>query len=393
MNAQEIRAVLALGMVYALRMAGMFMILPVFALYAQTLPGGATPTQVGLAIGIYGLTQALLQIPLGSASDRFGRKPVIYVGLCLFAVGSLVAGLSETIGGVTLGRMLQGTGAISSATAALLADVTRDQVRTTAMTILGAGMGLAFVLALVLGPVFAVWIGVDGIFLMTALLTLLALPMVRFGVPAPQRQVQRAGGFREALGDPALLRLNAGIFLLHATMIGLFVAAPIAIVETLHLDAAHQWQLYLPVLLCSLLPVLPLIRWVEHTAHTTLVFRLAIALLAVAMAMAAFGHGHAVWLVAAMLLFFIPFNYLEGALPSMISRRAPPDRRGAALGVYATSQFLGAFAGGLVAGSAQSRFGLSGAFATCALLPVIWLLIPVGETRSKSVAPPLNIPR
>lgn len=390
MNALEWRAVAALGMVYALRMIGMFMVLPVFALYALELRGGATPMQVGLAIGIYGLTQALLQIPLGTASDRYGRKPIIYVGLAAFALGSLVAGLAETVEGVTLGRLLQGMGAISSAVAALLADVTRDQVRTLAMTIVGAGMGLAFILALVLGPVVALWVGVDGIFLLTAGLALLAIPMVAFGVPTPQRQVQRAGGFREALSNPALLRLNAGIFLLHATMIGLFVAAPVAIFDTLGLDSTQQWRLYLPVLLLSVLPVFPLIRWAERGRHSARVFRGAIAMLIAAMLTAALGHASVVWLPLAMLLFFIPFNYLEGALPSMISRRAPPDRRGAALGVYATSQFLGAFAGGTLTGLAQSYFGLTGAFAVCAVLPLIWLFIPAGERQDKTAAPSLN---
>lgn len=387
MNALEWRAVAALGLVYALRMVGMFMVLPVFALWARELPGGATPAQVGLALGIYGLTQALLQIPFGMASDRFGRKPVILVGLAIFALGSVVAGLAESIEAVTLGRLLQGAGAVSSAVAALLADVTREQVRTTAMALLGAGMGVAFVLALVMGPVVSLWIGVEGIFVLTAVLVVLAMPVVGLGVPTPERPVARAGGFRAALNDPALRRLNAGIFLLHATMIGLFVVAPVAMLETLSLGAEQQWRVYVPVLLLSILPVLPAIRWAEQTGRTGPVFRGAVATLAVAMLIGAIGHGHGPWLIAAMVLAFAPFNYLEGALPSMISRRAPAASRGAALGVYATSQFLGAFAGGTLVGLAQMHFGITGAFAACAAMPIIWLLIPADDRRPAPDAP------
>lgn len=390
MNAVEWRAVVGLGLVYALRMVGMFMILPVFALYARELPGGATPMAIGFAIGAYGLAQALLQVPLGLLSDRIGRKPVIYFGMSMFALGSLVAGLADSIEGVTLGRVLQGAGAVSSAVAALLADVTREQVRTTAMAILGAGMGLAFILALVAGPIVAGWIGVDGIFFLTAVLALLSLPVVGFGVPTPALPAARAGGFREALGDPELLRLNAGIFLLHALMTGLFTTAPLAILETLGLASNEHWRVYLPVLLLSIIPVFPLIRWAESSGRTRLVFRGAIALLGTAMALAALGHTRGALLLAALLMFFVAFNYLEGALPSMISRRANPARRGAALGVYATSQFLGAFAGGALGGFSQTHFGITGAFAACALLPVVWLLIPAGAFQHKPASTTLN---
>ena len=258
MNPTEWRAVLALGLVYALRMLGMFMVLPVLALYAAEFPGGATPLQVGIAIGAYGLAQALLQIPLGLLSDRIGRKPVIYIGMLIFAFGSWVAGGADSIEMLTLGRVIQGAGAVSSATAALLADVTRDQVRTTAMAILGAGMGLAFVLALILGPLVAGWIGVQGIFYVTAVLAVLTLPVVGLGVPTPTRSVAAvAGGFRAAVGDRELLRLDAGIFLLHATMTAMFTTMPLAIRDTLGLDSLEHWKVYLPVLLISILPVFP----------------------------------------------------------------------------------------------------------------------------------------
>lgn len=391
MNPTEWRAVVGLGAVYALRMVGMFMVLPVFALYARELPGGATPLAIGLAIGAYGLAQALLQVPLGMASDRFGRKPVIFLGMGIFAFGSLVAGLAQSIEMVILGRILQGAGAVSSAVAALLADVTREHVRTTAMAILGAGMGLAFILAIVAGPAVAGLIGVHGIFFLTAGLALLTIPVVAFGVPTPPLHAGRIGGFGQVLSNRELQGLNGGIFLLHALMTALFTSLPLAIVDTFEWPSAEHWRLYVPVLLISILPVFPLIRWAERSGRGTGVFRGAIVLLAAAMGTAAVAHAQPVGLVAALLLFFIGFNYLEGALPSLISRRAPASHRGAALGVYATAQFLGAFAGGALGGWAQGRFGLGGAFAVCVALPLLWLAIglrtPDGGVRPRPAAP------
>lgn len=373
MNALEWRAVFALGAVYALRMIGMFMILPVFALYAGELPRPAQPWQIGLAIGIYGLTQALLQIPMGLASDRYGRKPVIVVGMLIFAAGSWLAGATDRIEWIIIGRALQGAGAVSSAVAALLADVTRHSVRTLAMAILGAGMGLAFVLALVLGPVVAAWIGVDGIFQLTAGLALLSLPVVLLGVPTPTEPATRAGGLRAVLANPQLLRLDLGIFLLHACMTAVFTVVPLAIVDTLGLASAEHWKLYLPVLVLSLLPVFPLIRLAESRGHFRPAFLGAISLLALALLLAAVGHAVAGILVAALLLYFVGFNFLEGALPSLISRMAPPAHKGAALGVYSSAQFLGAFAGGMLGGLGLQHGGIAGAFAAAVALPIIWL--------------------
>lgn len=375
MNAQEWRAVFALGALYALRMIGMFMVLPVFALYARELPLPAQAWQAGIAIGIYGLTQAIVQIPMGIASDRYGRKPVIVIGMLIFAAGSWLAGSTREIEWIIAGRALQGAGAVSSAVAALLADVTRDSVRTTAMAILGAGMGLAFVFALVLGPVVAGWIGVDGIFQLTGVLALLSLPVVLFGVPTPLRTVEREGDLRAVLTDPQLVRLDLGIFLLHACMTAVFTTVPFAIVETLDLPSVEHWKLYLPVLVLSLVPVFPLIRMAERAGHFKPAFLGAITLLVVALGIAAAGHAVAAALVAALLLYFIGFNFLEGALPSLISRIAPPAQKGAALGVYSSAQFLGAFAGGALGGFALQHGGIGGAFAATVALPVIWLVV------------------
>ncbi len=373
MNALEIRATVGLALIYALRMVGMFMILPVFALYAHGLPVPATDFQIGLAIGIYGLVQATLQIPLGMASDRFGRKPIIVGGMLLFAAGSFIAGASDDLFWITFGRAVQGLGAVSSAVSALLADLTRDSVRTTAMAILGAGMGLAFIGALVAGPVVAGVIGVTGIFHITGVLALCAIPVVLWLVPSAPRPRASNAGVLAVLRDPQLLRLDIGILLLHALLTGLFIAAPFAIADTLHLASEQHWKLYLPVLIVSILPVFPLVRGAEQQGRVRGLFVTMIVALAASLALMAELHTRPFGLVLAMALFFIAFNCLEGMLPSLISRRAPADRRGAALGVYSSAQFLGPMLGGSLIGAAKGHYGLSAAFAAAALLPLIWL--------------------
>jgi len=380
MNAGEIRATLGLALIYALRMIGMFMILPVFALYAHGLPVPASDLQIGLAIGIYGLAQAGLQIPIGIASDRWGRKPVIVIGLLIFAAGSFLAGATQDIHWIIAGRILQGLGAISSAVSALLADLTRDQVRSSAMAIMGAGMGLAFLGALVAGPVVAGQIGVDGIFRLTGVLALLGIPVVLKLVPAaPRPQVSNAGVW-EVLRDTQLLRLDGGILLLHALLTGLFVAAPFAIVETLQLPSEAHWQIYLPVLLLSLLPVFPLMKWAENNQETRRLFLAAILVLSLVMPLLALGYRQPSALLAALLLFFIAFNLLEGMLPSLISRRAPANQRGAALGVYGSAQFIGPMLGGALLGGVKGHWGLAAAFAAASILPLIWLVFAYGLT-------------
>jgi len=387
MNALEIRATIGLALIYALRMIGMFMILPVFALYAHGLPAPASDLQIGLAIGIYGLAQAALQIPIGIASDRWGRKPVIVIGLLIFAAGSFLAGATQDIHWIIAGRILQGLGAISSAVSALLADLTRDRVRSSAMAIMGAGMGLAFLGALIAGPVVAGHIGVDGIFRLTGLLALLGIPVVlRLVPPAPSPQVSNAGVWT-VLRDTQLLRLDGGILLLHALLTGLFVAAPFAIVETLQLPSEAHWKIYLPVLLLSLLPVFPLMKWAENTQGTRRLFLAAILVLSLAMPLLAAGYRHAPMLLAALLLFFIAFNLLEGMLPSLISRRAPPGQRGAALGVYGSAQFLGPMLGGALLGGVKGHWGLAAAFASASILPLIWLSFAIGLRAPEPAVP------
>ena len=380
MNALEWRSTISLGSVYALRMVGMFMILPVFALYARSLPGQVTPLQEGFTLGLYGLVQAFLQIPFGIASDRWGRKPVIVAGMLLFALGSFIAGSTHDIYWIMLGRAVQGAGAVSAAVSALVADTTRAEVRTTAMAILGAGMGVSFILAMVLGPVFEGWIGVNGIFHMTGVLALLSIPLVLFVVPNAPPAEKRVANMEAAIHDTQLLRLDGGVFLLHLLMAGLFQAAPYAILQTLGLPVEKHWQVYLPVLIISIVPVFPLIRWAEKRGQTKPVFLGAVATLGVALLLAAAGHTVAAGLWTAMLVFFVAFNYLEGSLPSMISRRAPASQKGAALGVFSTAQVLGGAIGAPLGGYLYQHGGLGLAFAAPALLTALWLSFAAGQT-------------
>lgn len=373
MNTLEWRAVGGLSLVYALRMLGMFMILPVFAIYARELPGQVTGLQIGLAIGAYGLAQALLQIPLGIASDRYGRKPVIVIGMLVFALGSLIAAATDDIHWIIFGRFVQGAGAVSAAVSALVADITRESVRTTAMGILGVGMGGSFVLALVLGPLLAAWHGVSGIFALTCVLALLSIPVVLFVVPQAPQAPREPARLRDALADTELLRLNGGIFLLHACMTSLFVAAPLALEHTLQLPLAAHWKIYLPVLAASVIPAFSLMRYFETRSRIASFMPAPIATLVIALALTAESWNHAGVLLAGLLLYFTAFNFLEGALPSLISRRAPAARKGAALGVYATCQFLGGFTGGVLGGFALGHLGPPGVFGCAAVLPLLWL--------------------
>ncbi|MDO9471334.1 MAG: MFS transporter [Nitrosomonas sp.] len=382
MSPAELRATIGLAGVYGLRMFGLFIILPVFAFYAEDLPGGNNYTLIGIALGAYGLTQAILQIPFGWLSDRIGRKPVIYLGLILFAIGSLIAALAVDIYWVILGRIIQGAGAISAAVMALAADLTREEHRTKAMATIGMTIGTVFAISLIVAPVLNQWIGVPGIFAMTGVLALLAMIVVKKIIPDPQ--ISRfhsdteasAASFGSVLRDTQLLRLNYGIFALHATLMALWLVVPLTLREA-GMAADDHWQIYLPVLLLSIVLIIPAIIYAEKKAQLKFVFIAAIALLLIGQVLLATTFD-SIWGTAiALLVFFTAFNLLEASLPSLISKIAPVGAKGTAIGVYSSTQFLGAFVGAAVGGYLFGNYGSSALYTFCGLLLIVWLILAV----------------
>lgn len=375
----EKRATVALGSIMSMRMLGLFMIFPVFAIYAQDLPG-STPVLVGLAIGIYGLTQAILQIPFGMLSDYFGRKPIIYMGLVIFCVGSVVAAMSTSMTGIILGRALQGCGAIASTVLALTADLTREEHRTKAMAILGMSIGASFILALIVGPLFYQWIDVPGIFWLTAVLAVSGIIILYFFVPQPlsyrphRDRKPLPAQFKRVLQDTQLLRLNLGILVLHSILTSLFVVLPIALVNT-QLDATAHWQVYLPVLIASIIAIIPLIIFAEKYRRLKLVFVGAIAVLGLSQLGLSYLYNNFTGIVLMLFLFFIAVNLLESSLPSLISKMAPAESKGTAMGVYSSAQFFGAFLGGFGGGWLHQHYSIGAVFAFGAALTVIWFIL------------------
>jgi MFS family permease len=378
MSRTELRASGSLASIFALRMLGLFLVLPVFALEARKYPGGDDPALIGLAMGIYGLTQGLLQIPFGVASDRLGRKRVIIFGLLVFALGSLIAGSADTLTGLLVGRSVQGAGAVSAAVTALLADLTRDNVRTKAMAMVGASIGLMFALSLVVSPVIAAHIGLSGLFVLTAVLALLGTAVVVWGVPAEpvaHKDAARAG-LRQVLSSPALLRLNIGVFVLHAVQLAMWVAIPAFLVQA-GLGKDDHWQIYLPAVLGSFV-LMGVVFPLERRGYLRAVFLSAIALIAlvqVALLWVSSGAPSVMCLAWLLFAFFCGFNVLEATQPSLVSRIAPASSRGAAMGVYNTLQSLGFFAGGVMGGQLVKSYGTQGLFLTCAALMVLWLVV------------------
>ena len=380
MNRAEWRAGASLAGVYGLRMLGLFFILPIFAVHAATIEGGADLTLVGLALGAYGLSQGILQIPFGMASDRWGRKPVLYAGLLVFAAGSFLGVAADDIWTAIAARTLQGAGAINSVAMALAADLTREQHRTKVMAMIGASIGLMFALSLVGAPLLYRSIGMGGVFALTGLLSLSAMGVVKYLVPDSPRGLHEEPPPEPGLGrllDADLLRLNAGIFVLHVVLYAMFVVVPPLIVNA-GLELTQHWKLYLPVVLASFVLMVPAILYADRRGRPKPVLLGAVALLlAVEATLAATDAGVAA-LAALMLGFFVAFNVLEAMLPALVSRMAPARGRGVAIGVYNTTQTLGVFFGGLLGGWVAMHHGASGVFLGCTALAALWLGIAAG---------------
>lgn len=376
----ERRATVAIALLFALRMAGLFLIVPVFTLYANQLPD-ATPFLIGIALGGYGITQALLQIPFGLWSDRYGRKPIIALGFILFAAGSVIAALAHSISLIIIGRLLQGAGAVGSATLALLADLTTEQQRPKAMAIVGITIGAAFTVAMLAGPILYRWFNVPSLFLLTAGFAALALVLLFTHVPTPKQISLHAENevvtqrLRSVLKDKSLWPYYLGIFILHAGFIASFIALPLILQQQTGLAEKQQWQIYLPVLVLSLLTVAPLLR-LTHKAHLSAkLFKLAIGGLVLAqlgnLVLAHFilGIGISLW------LFFTAFTLLEALLPSFVAKNVAPQAKGTAMGIFSTCQFLGIFIGGSVGGWLYGHWHATGLFLACSLLSALWLIL------------------
>lgn len=381
MTASERRATVSLAAIFALRMLGLFMIMPVFSVYAKTIPGGDNTVLVGLAIGIYGLTQSLFYIPYGWASDRLGRKPVIVFGLVIFALGSLVAALSQSLTWIIVGRAIQGAGAISSAVTAFIADLTTEQSRTKAMATVGGSIGISFAIAIIAAPVVYRWLGMSGLFLAIAVLAIVAIGVVIWIVPeAPHAPVIKRAPFAEVLRNVELIRLNFGVFVLHATQTALFVVLPSMLVAE-GLPVSSAWKIYLPIMGISFVLMVPAIIAAEKHGKMKQVMIGAIALILIGQLSFA-ELPSTLWTIAVVLLiYFTGFNVLEASQPSMVSKLSPGARKGAAMGVYNTTQALGLFCGGAMGGWLLHSEGQRSVFLAVSALVVVWLVVAAGIRR------------
>nr|WP_238484779.1 MFS transporter [Rahnella bonaserana] len=379
MTPQESRATWGLGTVFSLRMLGMFMVLPVLTTYGMKL-SGASETLIGIAIGIYGLAQAIFQIPFGLLSDRVGRKPLIVFGLVIFCIGSIVAASTESIWGVIIGRALQGSGAIAAAVMALLSDLTREQNRTKAMAFIGISFGITFAIAMVLGPIITHAWGLHALFWAIAVLTIFGIIITVAVVPSPATHILNRessmvkGSFGKVLSNAKLLKLNFGILCLHVLLMSSFVVLP-QVMEHAGFPPSEHWRVYLVTMLTSFVAVIPVIIYAEKKRHMKQVFMgcVAVLLLAEIVLWAAGLHLWAV--IAGIQLFFLAFNVMEAILPSLISKESPAGYKGTAMGLYSTSQFIGVAIGGSLGGYVYGQAGAGAVFLVCAAIAVIWLLV------------------
>ena len=380
----ERRSALTLACVISLRLFGLFLIMPVFSLYAQKMPD-ATPWLIGMALGVYGLGQVLLQMPLGLLSDRIGRKPAITLGLLVFAAGGLVAALSHTLLGIVIGRALQGMGAVAGAGTALAADLTREENRGKVMGIIGVSIGVAFLLALILGPPLEAIQGLSGLFGATSILALAALVLLWLIVPTPERRKGPAaaafGSVLSMLRDGRMLVLNGSVFFLHMLLTASFVGLPLLLAERLRLPVNRHWELYLPVMVIAAFVMGACLHRMRELAQSLRIVGICVVAIGLGLLGFALSGHHLAALGVAAAVFFSAFNLLEAALPSLVSRLAPSHLRGAAMGAYSTSQFLGAFVGGAVGGIALGRVGTDGVFLCAAAMTLLWLPLVVAGAR------------
>ena len=387
LNLIEKKAAFSLASVFGVRMLGLFMILPVFAIYGEQLTG-YSPIWLGLAIGAYGLTQALLQIPFGILSDKHGRKPIILIGLVVFLIGSVIAAMSDTIYGVVLGRAIQGMGAIASAVLALAADLSREEQRPKVMATIGMFIGLSFTFAMILGPIVADGFGLSGLFWFTGLLTIVAMFMIQFMVPNSVNKAPRGDivalpeQISKLIRHPQLSRLNWGVFILHMALTACFVTLPKQFVAS-GLALEDHWQIYLPTLLGSFFLMVPFMIFAIKKQKEKAMFSAAVSLLTIAL-FSLWVLPTGFWsLVLSMVVFFTAFNYLEATMPSILSRIAPAGLKGSVMGVYSSSQFLGAFVGGILGGFIASQYGEQTIFLVMAVASLVWLLLTFGMQQLK----------
>ena len=383
MTPLERRASIGLAGIYGVRMLGLFIILPIFALYAEKLPGGQSHFLIGVALGAYGLTQAILQIPAGWLSDRYGRKPIIIVGLLLFAAGSFIAASADDIYWIIAGRVIQGAGAINAAVMALTADLTREEQRTKAMALIGISIGITFSISMVLSPIFYRLIGMSGIFSMVGVLAFVSIAVVIWFIPKPgitrfhSDTEANTSKLKEVLRNKDLLRMDFGVFTLHAILMSVFMQVPF-ILRADGLDAQHQWQMYLPVMLIAFALMAPLFIIAEKKAMTKQVFMFSIGMAALGQLGILFLQD-SVWGVSlSLIVFFTAFNVLEAMQPSIVSKIAPLDAKGSAMGVFSSVQFFGAFFGSAMGGLLMQLYGGSAVLLFAMAMLLLWLAVASG---------------
>ena len=381
MKQSWLNSVFPIAAIFSFRMLGLFMLIPVFTVYANQLTA-ATPMLVGVALGSYGLSQGLLQIPFGMMSDRFGRKPILTLGLLLFACGSLYGAFTTSIYGMIIARTLQGTGAIGSVLIALLADLTPDEQRTKAMAVIGVTIGLSFSLAMVLSPALTHYFGLAGIFYLTTFLAIMGLILLHVVIPTPKKEPFHVDSeanpalFKQVMSNSHLQRLNAGIFCQHFILTATFFAIPLMLQQQIksgHLS--QQWHFYLPLMICSFLVMLPFLAFAEKKRQIKTVFLSSVIITCLCQFALAFTHQYWLAICSLMFVYFVVFNFLEASLPSLVSRQAGAESKGTAMGIYSSSQFLGIFAGGTIAGIVYQFTGSQGIFIVNSVISLLWVAI------------------